>query len=112
MSSDRFREAARLLARYIAEEIRTQLANREPDTDRLVDRETAGVSKRWWDREHGRSFPCIRDGRRIVAKRSDVMAALERSRRFAPAAVAAGEPRDADEAALARAGIRLASGGR
>src|SRR5689334_5090402 len=92
--ADPLREAARIFAKLVAEELRPLLAERSPQSDRLVSRETAGVSKRWWDREHGRSFPCIRDGRRIVAKRSDVMAALERSRRFTPTVVTKDEPRD------------------
>lgn len=50
--------------------------------EELVTRKTAPIAMRVWDRYAGKpdGFPAFKNGRRIVAKRSDVMAFLERQR--------------------------------
>jgi hypothetical protein len=98
------------IATRVVERIKPMLSATTEDP--LVSRETCGVSRRWWDRSRGRAFPCFRDGRKWVAHRSQVMAALERERRFTPKPIDETEVSDADDVALARAGIRLASGDR
>jgi len=82
---------------------------RLPD-DGLVDRRTAGISGRLWDRlVASGELSVMRDGRRYVAYRRDVRAALER--RHVPRGP---EPRrseskdeDEEERLLRRAGVRL-----
>ena len=74
--------------------------------DGLVDRRTCRYSKRWWDRNAGRTFGVSKDGRRLVAKRADVDAAFERQAKLAPKEPVR-SPRDAAEAELEEAGIKL-----
>jgi hypothetical protein len=103
-----FAPLVRTLASLLADELRPMLAGQREDE--VVDRKTAGVSKRFWDREKGRAFPIFRDGRRYVAKRADVMKALEKQARFEPMSQPAPEPKDPDERELVAAGIKLNGG--
>jgi hypothetical protein len=93
---------AKAIAPEVAREVAKHLAA-EGRGDCLVDRKTAPISKRAWDRYAGKldGFAAYRDGRRVVAKRADVLAWLERARAIAPHAL------DEDEAALVAAGVRL-----
>lgn len=109
-----------LLARALAPELARELARQGPTqrADELVDRKSAPISKRAWDANAGREggFAAFRDGRRVVAKRADVLAWLEKARRIIPVAAAAAEPEpepedeDEDERALRHAGLRLVVG--
>lgn len=92
------------LADALAERLSEKLERRGDD---LLDRRTAGISGRLWDRlVASGELPVMRDGRRYVAKRGDVERALERRRvlRVIPPA----KPIDPDIEALEKAGIRLA----
>jgi hypothetical protein len=95
-----------LIADAVAEKLRPMLAADRPSD--FIDRKTCPCSKRWWDRSRGKLFPTFRDGRRLVAKRADVIAALERETRFTPKPEPLPAPKDEDEALLAAAGVRLA----
>jgi hypothetical protein len=77
-------------------------------TDDLLDRRTCGISARLWDRmvKDG-EIPFMRDGRRVVTYRRDVLQALERRRVMRKAEPEQRPPRDDDEATLLAAGIRL-----
>jgi len=90
-----------MIAKAVAAELAAEF--RRSTVDPLVDRKTAPISKRAWDAYAGKpgGFPAYRDGRRVVAKRSDVLAWLETARVISP------RPADLeDEAALAAAGVR------
>ena len=92
-----------LFARALAPLVAKELARIAPETrgDDLVDRRTAGISARLWDRiTKSGELPVAKDGRRYVAKRSDVLRAIERRR-------VARRGGDADDAALAAAGVRI-----
>lgn len=65
----------------LAERLAAKILERQaPPADELVTRKTAPIAMRVWDRYAGKpdGFPAFKNGRRIVAKRSDVMAFLER----------------------------------
>jgi len=82
---------------------------RLPD-EGLVDRRTAGISGRLWDRlVASGELSVMRDGRRYVAYRRDVRAALERRQVPRAPVPRTPEPKDEDEEEmlLRRAGVRL-----
>lgn len=104
--------AAGILIRALASELARELSKHmaaNSHADELCDRKSAPISKRAWDVNAGKpgGFPAFRDGRRVIAKRADVIAWLERERRVRPTVAADAEPLDADERALQAAGIRL-----
>lgn len=69
------------------------------DSDPLVDRRTAGIAGRVWDRgRKSGGFPSFKDGRRWVARRSEVLKWLETQH----------AAQDAEVATYAAIGIRLA----
>lgn len=70
------------LADRVAAKLRAEL-HRDTGAE-LVDRESCGISKRAWDRAAGKrgGFPAYKDGRKLVAKRADVLAWIERTQRF------------------------------
>jgi hypothetical protein len=66
------------LRRILREELQAAQSGRADD---LVDRRTAGISARLWDRMVAAgSLAVMRDGRRYVARRGDVLRALEAHR--------------------------------
>jgi len=97
------------IASRVVEQLRPLFEGKAADD--IVDRKTCPYSKRWWDANVGRTFDAGKDGRRLVAKRAAVDAAFERQQKFSPRVAPAAEPKDEDEADLARAGIRLVGGG-
>lgn len=94
---------AKLIAKELAEELKPLLRDGRPE---FVERKTCPFSKRWWDRNAGKTFPVSRDGRRLIAKRDDVDRAFERQAKLAPMGVIETDLDDG-ELELVRAGIRL-----
>ncbi len=95
------------LLAHLVEQVADAVADRvlsrmSKPADELVDRRQAGISLRLWKRlVASGQLATFRDGRRHVAKRADVLRAIE-SQRIEPKA----GPVDSDEEALRRAGIR------
>jgi hypothetical protein len=96
---------AQAIAAMVVDEIRPLLEGRVGDE--WYTRETCPYSKRWWDRNAGKTFDVYKDGRQNKGKKPAVDLAFERDAKLAPKAATSIESLDEDEAELARAGIRL-----
>jgi hypothetical protein len=93
---------AKLIARALAAEIKPLL---QVDDNELVDRKSCGISKRQWDQMVATGeLSVMKDGRRYVARRADVLRALERRRVIREPERA---PLNKEESELEAAGIRL-----
>jgi hypothetical protein len=97
--------ALKVLARLIANEMRTDLHGGDDAMVGRGDVGALGLSKRWWDANAGRAFEAFRNGRRFIARRVDVLAAVERERVCRPEKA---PTVDTDVAELEAAGVRLA----
>lgn len=92
----------------VLEQLASESENARAGDRELVDRRTSGVSGRLWDRlVASGELAVMKDGRRYVAYRSDVVAALERRRVLRKEKPKTVDRRDEYEQLLARAGVRL-----